>query len=319
MNGGGRVVAVTGATGFLGRHVVSELAARGWRPRLLVRSQPIHPLWKHLEPEVVLGSLSDRAALVRLARGADAVLHIAGLIKARDAQEFLRVNRDGTRLLAEISREQAPDAHFLAVSSLAAREPALSDYGASKRAGEDAAFDVLGPERVSVIRPPAIYGPGDRETLVFFQLAQGRLIPLLGGPAARMALIHVHDAAAALAGRLAAGPSGRAQALADDQPGGYGWQQILAAGAVAVGNARPRYVRVPAGLLKGAGWLGGTAARLAGQPAMVSSGKVRELLHENWGVEPAELWREPGRPPQFGLQDGFSSTAQWYREAGWLD
>jgi len=75
---------------------------------------------------------------------------------------------------------------------------------------------------------------------------------------------------------------------------------------------------VPAGLLKGAGWLGGTAARLAGQPAMVSSGKVRELLHENWGVEPAELWREPGRPPQFGLQDGFSSTARWYREAGWL-
>ena len=318
MSGAGRSVAVTGATGFLGRHVVRELAARGWKPRLLVRSQPIHPLWKHLEPEIVLGSLSDRAALTRLVEGADAVLHIAGLIKARNLEEFLRVNRDGTRLLAEITRQKAPSAHFLAVSSLAAREPDLSDYGASKRAGEDIAFEVLGPERVSVIRPPAIYGPGDRETLVFFQLARGPLIPLLGGPTARMALIHVQDAAAELAGRLAAGPSGRAQAIADGEPAGYGWQQILAAGAVAVGNARPRYFRVPAGLLKGAGWLGGNAARLAGQPAMLSASKVRELLHENWGVEAAELWREPGRQPTFGLEDGFRSTARWYREAGWL-
>lgn len=318
MSGNGRTVAVTGATGFLGRHAVRALAARGWRPRLLVRSQPVHPLWKELEPEIVLGSLSDQAALARLVEGADAVLHIAGLIKARNLGEFMRVNRDGTRLLAETTRERAPSAHFLAVSSLAAREPDLSDYAASKRAGEDAAFEVLGRERVSVIRPPAIYGPGDRETLVFFQLARGPLIPLLGGPAARMALIHVQDAAAALAGRLEAGPSGQAQAIADDRPQGYGWQQILAAGAVAVGNDHPRYFRVPAGLLKGAGWLGGNAARLAGQPAMLSASKVRELLHEDWGVTEAERWREPGRGPVFGLEDGFRSTADWYREAGWL-
>lgn len=318
MSGAGRVVAVTGATGFLGRQTVVELAARGWQPRLLVRSQPLHPLWKHLEPELVPGSLSDRATLGRLVDGAEAVLHIAGLIKARSREEFLRINRDGTRLLAEAIAERAPGAHLLAVSSLAAREPGLSDYSASKRAGEDAAFEVLGPRRVSVIRPPAIYGPGDRETLVFFQQARGPVIPLLGGPAARMALIHVEDAAAALAGRLAAGPSGRVQAIADERPAGYGWREILAAGAAAVGNRRPRFVRIPASLLKGAGWLGGTAGRLAGKPAMVSSGKVRELLHEDWGLSPDELWRDPERLPAHRLETGFAGTAAWYRQAGWL-
>ena len=96
MSGAGRVVAVTGATGFLGRHAVAELAARGWQVRALVRSQPIHPLWKDLEPEIVLGALGDTGALRRLVTGADAVLHIAGLIKARDEAEFMAVNRDGT-------------------------------------------------------------------------------------------------------------------------------------------------------------------------------------------------------------------------------
>ncbi|MDP3859125.1 MAG: NAD-dependent epimerase/dehydratase family protein [Stagnimonas sp.] len=315
---GGRLVAVTGATGFLGRQVVAELARRGWRLRLLVRSQPLHPLWQQLEPELVLGSLADRRALDRLVAGADAVLHLAGLIKARDRAEFLQVNRDGSRALAEAVREHAPAAQLLLVSSLAAREPGLSDYGASKRAGEEVAFEVLGHARVSVIRPPAIYGPGDRETLVFFQLARGRLIPLLGGPRARMALIHVEDAAAALADRLEAGPSGRVQAIADGRPQGYGWRQILAAGAEAVGNRRPRYFQVPAAALKTGGWLAGSLAKLAGQAAMLGPGKVRELLHEDWGLSADELWRAPGTGPAHGLQDGFASTADWYRQAGWL-
>lgn len=318
MSGAGRVVAVTGATGFLGRHAVVELAARGWRVRAMVRSQPIHPLWKDLEPEIVLGSLSDRAALARLVTGADAVLHIAGLIKARDDAEFMTVNRDGTRALAEAIRDHAPGAQLLVVSSLAAREPGLSGYSASKRAGEEVAFEVLGRERVGVIRPPAIYGPGDRETLVFFQLARNRVIPLLGGPEARMALIHVQDAAAVIAGRLEAGPSGAVQAIADQRPAGYGWQEILAAGAAALGTASPRYFRVPAGLLRGVGAVGGPLARLAGQSAMLSAGKVRELLHEDWAVSPAELWREPGRPPVHGLAEGFAATAAWYKAAGWL-
>ena len=134
----GARIAVTGATGFVGRHLVPSLAAQGWQVRVLARSEPAHALWRDTKPEVVLGSLSDDGALERLVQGADAVLHLAGAIKARDNAEFLRINRDGTTAVAQATLRVAPKAHFLQVSSLAAREPSLSGYCASKLAGEQA-------------------------------------------------------------------------------------------------------------------------------------------------------------------------------------
>lgn len=312
-----RTVAVTGATGFVGRHAVAALAAQGWRVRVLARSEPAHPLWRDAQPEVVLGSLADAAALERLVQGADAVLHLAGAIKARNEAAFMQVNRDGTAAVADATRRVAPAAHFLHVSSLAAGEPSLSGYCASKRAGEEAALKVLGASRVSVVRPPAVYGPGDRETLVFFQLAQQALVPLLGRSTARLAVIHVQDAVAALIARLEAGPSGLVQGIADARPEGYGWREILTAAAEAVGHHNPRFVQVPRPLLAGLGQGAGVLARLAGRAAMFNPGKLRELLHEDWSVPRASLFSPPA-PAQHSLQAGFSATAAWYREAGWL-
>ena len=313
----GKTVAVTGATGFVGRHAVAALAARGWRVRVLARSEPAHPLWRGLNPEVVLGALDDGPALERLVHGTDAVLHLAGAIKARDTAAFMQVNRDGTAALVAAVQRAAPDAHFLHVSSLAAREPQLSGYSASKQAGEAAVTQQLAPRQFSVLRPPAVYGPGDRETMVFFQLGAQPVIPLLGRPSARIAVIQVEDAVAAFASRLAAGPSGAIQYLADDQPAGYSWRQILQAAADATGNARPRYVQVPRPLLKGLGSAASVGAGLLGKAAMFNAGKLRELLHEDWSVNPAELFR-PSPPPRYGLVEGFRSAAAWYRQAGWL-
>ncbi len=312
----GRTVAVTGATGFVGRQAVAALAAAGWQLRVLVRSEPAHPLWQGLCPEVVLGGLEDHSALQRLVQGADAVLHLAGAIKARDDAGFMRINRDGTQALAEAVLKGAPQAHFLHVSSLAAREPQLSGYSASKRAGEQAALAVLGPERLSIIRPPAIYGPGDRETLAFFQLARQPLVPLLGRASARIAVIHVEDAARALALQLAASPSGKVQSIADARPEGYSWREILTAAAESVGNSSPRFVQPPRGLLWGAGSAAGLLARLTGQAAMFNAGKLRELLHEDWSVPDDSLL--PAATPRRTLGEGFRSTAAWYRQAGWL-
>ena len=313
-----RLVAVTGATGFVGRHAVAELARQGWRVRLLARSEPAHALWHALHPEVVLGSLQQPAALQRLVQGADAVLHLAGAIKARNEQEFFAINRDGTANLAQAVQQTAPEAHFLHVSSLAAREPHLSGYAASKHAGEVAAFEALGAHRVSIIRPPAVYGPGDRETLVFFQLARQRLIPLLGSPTARIALIHVHDVARALAAQLQMPPSGCIQGLADDSPQGYSWREILTAAATAVGNNRPRFVQMHPWLLQGIGQTAGVAARLMGQAAMFNPGKLRELLHEDWSAPADTLLKSTASKPQYTLLEGFRTTAEWYRQARWL-
>lgn len=313
-----RTVAVTGATGFLGRHLVATLAAQGWHVRVLVRSQPLHPLWSGVNPHVVVGSLADLASLEQLVSGCDAIINLAGLIKARDEAAFMAVNRDGSRALAEATHRKAANAHFIQVSSLAAREPQLSGYAASKRAGELAVLDHLPARQVSIIRPPAIYGPGDRETLIFFQLARQTIVPLLGRAEARMAVIHVEDAARALAAQLNSPASEGVRYIADDRPEGYSWRDILAAAASAVGNKHPRYVTVPRLLLHGAASASGAVAQLTGKVAMLNTGKLRELLHIDWAVPTDQLLRHTEAPIRYKLPEGFKTTAEWYQKAGWL-
>lgn len=302
------LAAVTGATGFLGRHVVRCLAESGWRIRVLARRDVIHPLWRDLEVEVVLGDLGDQAALSRLCRGADLVVHTAGLIKARDRQTFEAVNVEGSRRLAE-----ATSGPMLLVSSLAAREPGLSDYAATKRLGEEAARGLLG-DRLTVVRPPALYGPGDPETLPLFKAAAASPVLPLFDPAARIALMHVHDAARQIAA-LADLPPGYNVALSDHRPQGYGWREIFESAAGVFGGA-PRFIRVPDAALRAtAAAAAGLVAKFSKDAPMISPGKVRELLHRDWSIEPAEQ-AAPLPPPRFDLAVGFRHTVDAYRAAG---
>lgn len=133
------LAAITGANGFIGRQLVPILAQSGWRLRLLLRRDPVVTEWQQLRPEIVAGTLADRPALEQLVDGATAIVHLAGLIKAPTREQFFEVNRDGAAALATAAQSVAPRAHLLIVSSLAAREPTLSDYAASKYAGETAA------------------------------------------------------------------------------------------------------------------------------------------------------------------------------------
>jgi uncharacterized protein YbjT (DUF2867 family) len=301
-----RLAAVTGATGFLGRHVVRELAAAGWRVRVLARRDPIHPLWRSLEPEVVLGDLADDGALDRLCAGADLVVHIAALIKAHDRASFFAVNEAGARRVAS----RAPGDMIL-ISSLAAREPQLSDYAASKQAGEDAAREVLG-SRLGVVRPPALYGPGDVETLPLFQLAASSPILPLFDPRTRLALMHVEDAARQIAA-LAEGPMGFTLALSDGRPDGYGWREILETAAASVG-AKPAFVRTPTAALTLLAWLGQFQPR-KGAPPMLTPGKAREIRHRDWSVTPPEqLHNLP--PARFDIAGGFLHSVEGYRADG---
>lgn len=311
------VAAVTGGTGFLGRFIVGALDAAGYRVRLLVRADPMHPQFQGLRLEIVPGGLDDVRALGRLVAGADVVVHGAGLIKARSRAEFLAVNRDGSRRVAEAAAALAPAARLLAVSSLAAREPDLSDYAGSKRAGEDAILDVLGPGRTLVVRPPAIYGPWDRETLAVFKAARGAVVPVLGGADTRIAMIHAQDCAAAIAALARGGQGGRIHELSDNNPAGYRWSDLLDAATAAVGTT-PRRIAVPPAALRLAGAFGDLRARLTGTAVMLNTGKVGEILHPDWSVRPEclppeDLWR-----PELSLAEGFTAVAKWYRAAGWL-
>jgi 2-alkyl-3-oxoalkanoate reductase len=325
------LAAVTGATGFIGRRLVPLLANKGWRVRLLIRRDPTLPEWRDVRPQVVAGGLSDQAALARLVEDARVVIHLAGLIKAARHREYYAVNRDGAAAVASATIQYAPQARFLLVSTLAAREPQLSDYAASKRAGEDAVRDIAGA-RTTVLRPTAVYGPADRETLMFFQLAQRRWIPLPGSPDARMTMIHVEDlvsligalAADALAGDATDGTGSDAATLrpatvtaCDARAGGYSWDEILTTAAHAVGNSQARLFRAPGSLLRSVA-LTGDLARALGVASMVSSQKLREIQHRDWSVHKAELARIEGWAPRFTLEAGFANTVAWYRAAGWL-
>jgi nucleoside-diphosphate-sugar epimerase len=309
------VAAVTGATGFLGQHLVRALSDDGWRVRVLARRAPVSPFWAGIEPEVVIGNLEDEAALARVCAGAGLVAHAAGLI-AGSASQLRRVNVEGGRRLAVAAWKHAPGARTLLISSLAAREPQLSAYAASKRAGEEAALEVLGDAAV-VVRPPAIYGPGDRETLRIFQAAaRSPVLPVLD-PRARIALIHVEDAARQIIAlaqmqKSGCGPMG----LCDERPEGYAWRELMQTVAAVLGRPR-RLLRIPAGALSalaavdmlGNGWRRRTAT--------LTFGKVRELTHLDWGIQPHE--RAPGAPAAvFDLRAGFEHTVAWYRKSAWL-
>ncbi len=313
----GRVVAVTGATGFLGLHLIPALARAGAHIRILTRRNPAHPAWHDSPFEAVYGDLEDAAALQRLVTGVDAVVHAAGLIKARSRAEFLRTNQDGSAAIAAATRRHAPQAHFVAVSSLAAREPQLSDYAFSKQAGEDAvrAAYADSAEQLTVIRPPAIYGPWDRETLAIFKVATRAFVPVFGQ--GRAALIHGADAAAAISViATKVHPSG-VFALADNHPLGYAMTELLTEAARATGSA-PRFIRVPDPMVLAAGRISGWWGQWRRQAPIFTAGKAREILHPDWSVSPAELLPTTIYRPKINLADGFASTAAWYRQAGWL-
>ncbi|WP_174299516.1 NAD(P)-dependent oxidoreductase [Caulobacter sp. S45] len=308
-----RLAALTGVTGFLGGQVGLALAAQGWRLRLLVRRDLADPRLRNLQPEIVRGDLADVEGLRRLCRGAQAIVHVAGVVKARRASHFRDVNTEGAGRLAAVARELAPDAAFVLVSSLAARAPQLSAYARSKRDGEHAVTEALG-RAAWIVRPPAIYGPGDRATLGLFQAAAASpVLPVLRREL-NIPLIHVYDAASAIA-TLAGIDGGGCVALCDGRLEGHRLGEIMTQAAAAVGR-RVRLAIVPTLAVRALG-VAGDLGGLLGATPMVTSGKIRELLHGGWGLQPGEL-AAGLPPPRFELAAGFRDTVAGYRAMEWL-
>ncbi|MFQ5566186.1 MAG: NAD-dependent epimerase/dehydratase family protein [Paracoccaceae bacterium] len=315
-DGGGRLAAVTGITGFIGSHLAGELARRGWRLRVLVRQMPRLQGPAGPPLEVVPGSLSDPQALGDLVTGADAIVHMAGAIKGRNRDDFLRANAEGTAALAGAWRAQAPEARFLYLSSMAAREPGLSHYAASKHAAEERLQTIGAGADWCILRPAVVYGPGDRETLRVFRAASAPVQPMLNGADARLTLIHVTDLVRAMAAMLVAARPPGCHEVTDARHEGYTWDELARAAASALGRtARP--LRVPASVVRALGLVGDVAA-LGGARGMLTSQKTREVLHRDWRSDPvsqppASQWR-----PEITLDQGFAEAVAWYRAAGWL-
>ncbi len=306
-----KLVAVTGVTGFVGPHLVAALARRGYKLRLLVRRWSPLPSLEGVAADMVLGDLLDEAALKRLVQGVDAVVHAAGLIKARRSSDFFTVNRDGTALLSAL----APDARFLLLSSLAAREPQLSPYAASKRAAEEVVAGRSGPWLT--VRAPAVYGPGDRETLAYFKAVARGLAPRPQVPGARLSLIHVADLVEALALALDRPPPPSTYEIDDGKEGGYSYRDMADAAGRALGR-KAVSLAVPRAVMAAVARGNAIGQSLGGSVQMLTPGKVSEIFHGDWTAHDRRLANALGLHPRFDLATGFAETILWYRARGWL-
>ncbi|MGZ8996653.1 MAG: NAD-dependent epimerase/dehydratase family protein [Rhodospirillales bacterium] len=308
-------VAVTGATGFVGSALCATLAGQGRRVRALVRlPERAVSLPPGVEP--VHGSLDDEQALAALVEGAGALVHAAGIVAARRPDDFHRVNAGGTaRLLAAAMKAKRP-LRILLVSSLAARQPEVSAYAASKHASE-VAIAAAGIEHC-IVRPPAVYGPGDQATLPLFrQLSRGLLVaPRV--PQGRFSLLHVEDLARLLSGLLDRPAwAGEVFEPDDGRDGGYAWPDLAAIAGDVVG--RPvRCIEVPRAIVWCAAVGHELRAALGGGAPMLSRGKIGELCYPDWVCRSESVRDVAGWAPEVDFSEGFRRTLAWYRDRRWI-
>lgn len=301
-------IAITGATGFAGGHTVNELLRRGHRLRALVRNPDAAGL---KDIELVKGDLASRDALTALVKDADAVVHLAGALTAFDRAGYFSVNANGTEALLDAAMA-AGTPRFVHVSSLAAREPRLSHYAGSKRAAEEAVSRRSGALNAVIIRPPAVYGPGDKGTLPLIRELTRPVAAIPGRRDARFSLIHARDLARIIAASIEGGEQGIVE-VSDGKPGGYAWPDLIAA-ASALRGAPVRAVFLPRAIPSAVALGAEGLARLQGRPGMVNRGKIAELYHPDWVSREGPL----ALADPIGFERGFAETVAWYRAAGWL-
>ena len=260
--------------------------------------------------DIVHGSLDDEEALGALVRDADAVIHCAGAVRGVTREQFDAVNVAGAARVAQQASASGVQ-RFLLISSLAAREPALSPYASSKRGGETAVASALGTMPLFVIRPPAVYGPGDKEMLPLLKSMARGTAPVFGSPDARFSLVFVDDLARAAAAWAAAPvpPEGLLE-IHDGKADGYGWPEFAA--EIEALTGRPVTLRrIPGALLNVPAAVNALVGRTGLHAPMLTPGKLRELRHPDWVCRTGSPELIPGWSPRVGLRDGLQLTPGW--------
>ncbi len=326
-------ILVTGGTGFLGSHVVELLSQMGRPVRALVRRSSDTKFLRSLaDVELVDGSVDDRASLERAVIGVTAVVHSAGLVKARGLEEFMRVNARGTENLLEACVPHAGSIRrFVHVSSIAVGGPSdaygnavqvdavprpVTDYGRSKLAAEKAVLAKKDQLLTTIIRPPAIYGPRDREIFAFFKSIKLGVLPLLGSPHSKLSMIYGPDAARACIRAVDADvPSGRIFAVDDGAV--HTMAELIEEAESAMGKRAFLRIPLPRRVVEGAAWLSESYGRLTNRAMMLTRDKCNELF-DQWVCDGSIATRELGFTADTRFSQGVKQTVDWYRSAGWL-
>lgn len=319
---------VTGAHGFVGSHLVERLLAGGAQLRCLAR-QGVPERLRGLPVEVVAGDLESGRGLADAVRGVDEVWHLGALTRSRTRRQMVRVNADATLALARHAAAAGVQ-RFVFCSSLAAVGPSadgralaedaplrpVTTYGRSKRLAEQGLQALGGDLSWVIVRPPAVYGPRDRDFLALFQAVARGLLPVLGAGSRRLSLVHVEDLAA---GMLVAGRSpaarGKAWFITSDPP--VTQEGLARALAVAVGH-EPRRLALPSSAARLLGSCAEALGQLARRPLLLSRERVAEVGEGHWVCSGEAVARVMGWRARLSLAEGLQATARWYREQGSL-
>jgi nucleoside-diphosphate-sugar epimerase len=297
-------VLLTGATGFIGQRLQKTLLDDGTGVLAVVRPSSSHKNFLLDGANRLLADLADSDRLIPAIAGASAVIYCAGSVRGRQLEDFRAANVDGVRSVVNAMNQAGADIPLLLISSLAASRPRISDYANSKYLGElevknHAAFPW------TIFRPPAVYGPGDKEMLPILKLAHKGFVAPPGPKDQKLSFIHVDDLASAVLSWLKSWDKCTRMifTLDDGHPGGYNWREI----AETVSSGSYRRVNIPNWILFGAGHVNLAISRLLGYAPMLTPGKARELTQTDWVCNNKALSMASGWSPEINLEQGVLS------------
>lgn len=325
------IALVTGATGFIGSHLVEALLQRGVHVRCLLRKESDLKWLKGLPIEVALGDCLDKTSLKGAVKGVDLVFHLAAVTKALKEKTYFEINALGTENLIRACLRNNPHIQkFLYLSSQAAAGPCrngnkkkesdpcdpVSPYGQSKRLGEELALAHAQDIPLLILRPSAVYGPRERDFYTCFKLVSKRIKPSLGGQVQRISLCYVQDL---IQGILSAAESqttsGEIFFISDGND--YSVKEVLDLIAQTM-DIHALRIRVPKRMILGIAFFSEYFSKISQKPSLMNKGKAKEMVQEDWTCDITKVKTILGFQPQFQLSEGIRLTYHWYKNEKWL-